>query len=387
MVIGLLVDGVGSLFIDLLIEDEDAKRAAKVALKTTAAGISTATGDVGSAVASGVGAAGELTKAAVKDEAGIAVIDTFSSLANAAGGGVDVGLASPGAQLDPLMAALEGGLKQSGATAVGMGTGAAVGHAIDDEGGAMVGLRFGGGLGGADLFDPGTLNLSATRALVQVGAKGGGGLAAGSIAMAAEGGDAKEQRATFERWSSLGQTAGAGFAKLGRYTLKSSPSAAMPDEPKTAPKADEPKTAPKAEEPAAPKVPDQGLLDRLKVMGKKLDAMGLRDLGSAAAGGTWIVISDADARGRVGDAHANQGRFAVSALALAWSAGPGDAAAKQVAQGVVDLSRDAAKVAVDATDGAEAARKENQNDRAGDAATDRDRERERHLRRRAARVG
>jgi hypothetical protein len=387
MVIGLLVDGVGSLFIDLLIEDEDAKRAAKVALKTTAAGISTATGDVGSAVASGVGAAGELTKAAVKDEAGIAVIDTFSSLANAAGGGVDVGLASPGAQLDPLMAALEGGLKQSGATAVGMGTGAAVGHAIDDEGGAMVGLRFGGGLGGADLFDPGTLNLSATRALVQVGATGGGGLAAGSIAMAAEGGDAKEQRATFERWSSLGQTAGAGFAKLGRYTLKSSPSAAMPDEPKTAPKADEPKTAPKAEEPAAPKVPDQGLLDRLKVMGKKLDAMGLRDLGSAAAGGTWIVISDADARGRVGDAHANQGRFAVSALALAWSAGPGDAAAKQVAQGVVDLSRDAAKVAVDATDGAEAARKENQNDRAGDAATDRDRERERHLRRRAARVG
>ena len=378
MVIGLLVDGVGSLFIDLLIEDEDAKRAAKVALKTTAAGISTATGDVGSAVASGVGAAGELTKAAVKDEAGIAVIDTFSSLANAAGGGVDVGLASPGAQLDPLMAALEGGLKQSGATAVGMGTGAAVGHAIDDEGGAMVGLRFGGGLGGADLFDPGTLNLSATRALVQVGAKGGGGLAAGSIAMAAEGGDAKEQRATFERWSSLGQTAGAGFAKLGRYTLKSSPSAAMPDEPKT---------APKAEEPAAPKVPDQGLLDRLKVMGKKLDAMGLRDLGSAAAGGTWIVISDADARGRVGDAHANQGRFAVSALALAWSAGPGDAAAKQVAQGVVDLSRDAAKVAVDATDGAAAARTENQHDRAGDAATDRDRERERHLRRRAARVG
>jgi hypothetical protein len=387
MVIGLLVDGVGSLFIDFLIEDEDAKRAAKVALKTTAAGISTATGDVGSAVASGVGAAGELTKAAVKDEAGIAVIDTFSSLANAAGGGVDVGLASPGAQLDPLMAALEGGLKQSGATAVGMGTGAAVGHAIDDEGGAMVGLRFGGGLGGADLFDPGTLNLSATRALVQVGAKGGGGLAAGSIAMAAEGGDAKEQRATFERWSSLGQTAGAGFAKLGRYTLKSSPSAAMPDEPKTAPKADEPKTAPKAEEPAAPTVPDQSLLDRLKVMGKKLDAMGLRDLGSAAAGGTWIVISDADARGRVGDAHANQGRFAVSALALAWSAGPGDAAAKQVAQGVVDLSRDAAKVAVDATDGAEAARTENQNDRAGDAATDRDRERERHLRRRAARVG
>jgi hypothetical protein len=159
------------------------------------------------------------------------------------------------------------------------------------------------------------------------------------------------------------------------------------DEPKTAPKADEPKTAPKAEEPAAPTVPDQSLLDRLKVMGKKLDAMGLRDLGSAAAGGTWIVISDADARGRVGDAHANQGRFAVSALALAWSAGPGDAAAKQVAQGVVDLSRDAAKVAVDATDGAEAARKENQNDRAGDAATDRDRERERHLRRRAARVG
>jgi hypothetical protein len=387
MVIGLLVDGVGSLFIDFLIEDEDAKRAAKVALKTTAAGISTATGDVGSAVASGVGAAGELTKAAVKDEAGIAVIDTFSSLANAAGGGVDVGLASPGAQLDPLMAALEGGLKQSGATAVGMGTGAAVGHAIDDEGGAMVGLRFGGGLGGADLFDPGTLNLSATRALVQVGAKGGGGLAAGSIAMAAEGGDAKEQRATFERWSSLGQTAGAGFAKLGRYTLKSSPSAAMADEPKAAPKADEPKTATKADEPAAPKVPDQGLLDRLKVMGKKLDAMGLRDLGSAAAGGTWIVISDADARGRVGDAHANQGRFAVSALALAWSAGPGDAAAKQVAQGVVDLSRDAAKVAVDATDGAEAARKENQNDRAGDAATDRDRERERHLRRRAARVG
>jgi hypothetical protein len=242
-------------------------------------------------------------------------------------------------------------------------------------------------LGGADLFDPGTLNLSATRALVQVGATGGGGLAAGSIAMAAEGGDAKEQRATFERWSSLGQTAGAGFAKLGRYTLKSSPSAAMADEPKAAPKADEPKTATKADEPAAPKVPDQGLLDRLKVMGKKLDAMGLRDLGSAAAGGTWIVISDADARGRVGDAHANQGRFAVSALALAWSAGPGDAAAKQVAQGVVDLSRDAAKVAVDATDGAEAARKENQNDRAGDAATDRDRERERHLRRRAARVG
>jgi hypothetical protein len=363
MVIGLLVDGVGSLFIDLLIEDEDAKRAAKVTLKSATAGVSAITGDIGSAIASGAGAAGELAKAGVKDAGGVAAIDTFVTVTGAFGGGVDVGLSTQ--TMDPLMSALEGGLKSSGATVAGMGGGALVGHAIDDEGGAMTGLRFGGGLASIDPFQPKTLKLSASRALLQVSAKGGGGIAAGSIAMAVEGGDAKEQRATFERWASLGQTAGAGLGKLGEYTLEQASTTRSSDRRSTA-------------------TPDLG--QRLQAMGRQLDAMGLRDLGRAVAGGTWILMSEEGARGRVGDAHANQGRATVSALALAWAVAA-DGSPKALAQGAVDLARDTSKVVVDATDGAEAARQELKNDRAGVTASDQDSVYERQLRRRAARLG
>lgn len=491
MVIGLLVDGLGSLFIDLLVQDEEAKRAAKAAVKTAAAGISTATGDVGSAIASGAGAAAELAKAAVKDEGGVAAIDTFVTVVGAFGNGVDAGRevarnaattatstattvgesakdaassvatgavkstaedtamgvtadaaqdAATNATKEPaktaltevaknateeaaktvsVKAALEGGLKYSSLTVAGMGLGAGVGYAIDNEHGAMVGLRFGGGLASGDMFTPKTLDLSAGRVLAQVGLRGGGGVAAGGIAMVAKGGDAKQQRATFEQWASLGQTAGGGLAKAGEYVLGDStadakanagaakeaakpdakpqaaaePKAAQPNEAKSTANhaadtreanTDVPTLEPK---PSEDKVPAADLLDRFKAMGKKLDAMGLRDLGRATAGGTWILMSDEAARGRVGDAHANQGRMTISALALAWDATAGDAAPKAIAQDVIDMARDTAKVAVDATDGAKAAQQGLKNDRAGNLASDQDRVYEQALRRRAARLG
>jgi hypothetical protein len=491
MVIGLLVDGVGSLFVDLLIQDEEAKRAAKAAVKTTAAGISTATGDVGSAIASGAGAVAELAKTAIKDEGGVAAIDTFVTVVGAFGNGVDAGrevarnaatnatstattvgesakdaassvatgavegtaedtakgvtanaaqdaatnatketaksaltdaakdATEEAAKTASTKAALEGGLKYSGLTVAGMGVGAAVGHAIDNEHGAMLGLRFGGGLATGDMFTPRTLDLSAGRVLAQVGLRGGGGVAAGGIAMAAKGGDAKQQRATFEQWASLGQTAGGGLAKAGEYVLGDSTAvvkandgaaeeAAKPDakpeaaaEPKAAQANEAKSTANQAADtgeakteaptpepkPGEDKVPEADLLDRFKAMGKKLDAMGLRDLGRATAGATWILMSDEGARGRVGDAHANQGRMTISALALAWDATAGEAAPKAIAQDVIDMAKDTAKVAVDASDGARAAQQELKNDRAGARASDQDRVYERALRRRAARLG
>lgn len=183
--IGAIVGGVGELFIDLLVHDEEAKRAAKAAVWAGAGAVGvldagTSTGVALAAAAAGTMMATQGVAAGVKDANGKAVVDTVGSvvaggmtswlaLAKTSGGAV-VGAAAGGAAdgadgavkgMNLGASLMKGSWAESGAKLAGGAAGAGIG-ALAAEGedraqavemGMKVGIAVGGAAGAAGATD------------------------------------------------------------------------------------------------------------------------------------------------------------------------------------------------------------------------------------------
>lgn len=145
--IGMIAGGIGELFVDLLVQDEAAKRAAKAAVWSGAAALGLLDG-ASSVAAGGVMVATQGVAMATKDSSGKAVVDAAGSIIS-------------GAVTSPLAL-----VKAAGGAAAGAGVGAAVGG----EDGAVQGMNLGAS------FMRGSW--------LETGVKAGAGLAAGGVAAA-----------------------------------------------------------------------------------------------------------------------------------------------------------------------------------------------------------
>lgn len=146
--IGMIAGGIGELFVDLFVQDEAAKRAAKAGVWSAAAGAGALLGDASGVWGAGVMVATQGAAMATKDSSGKAVVDAAGSIIS-------------GAVTSPLALA-----KAAGGAAAGAGVGAAVGG----EDGAVQGMNLGAS------FMRGSW--------VETGVKAGAGLAAGGVAAA-----------------------------------------------------------------------------------------------------------------------------------------------------------------------------------------------------------
>lgn len=175
--IGMIAGGIGELFVDLLVQDEAKKRAAKAAVWSAAAGAGALLGDVSGVWGGGVMVATQGAAMATKDSSGKAVVDAAGSIIS-------------GAVTSPLAL-----VKAAGGAAAGAGVGAAVGG----EDGVAQGMNLGAS------FMRGSW--------VETGAKAGAGLAAGGVAVAAA--DEEDRGKAFVLGVQLGVAvggAGAGMA-------------------------------------------------------------------------------------------------------------------------------------------------------------------------------
>ncbi len=180
--IGAIVGGIGELFIDLLVQDEEAKRAAKAAVWAGAGAVGvldagTSTGVALAAAAAGTMVATQGVAAGVQDASGQAVVDTVGSVA---AGGMTSWLA----------------LTKAGA---GAAAGVVAGGAADGGEGAVKGMRLGASL----LQGSGVENVAKLA---------GGAAGAGVGALAAEGADRAK---AIELGIGVGMAVGGGVAAAG----------------------------------------------------------------------------------------------------------------------------------------------------------------------------
>lgn len=184
--ITLLFDGLASLFVDLTVKDEEAKKAAKAAVHGALAGVGLALGDVSGAVdatVAGVRAGGEVAKLSTQDQEALGIIDSVVSLAGGAAG-----------------TAVDGGANALKGYFVATGAGALVGAAAGGDEGFKMGLSLGSSLGGdvSKLVEKGAIEPLAWKA--------GGAVVGGSIAAGAA--DPDDRLQAFQLGARLGMNLG-----------------------------------------------------------------------------------------------------------------------------------------------------------------------------------
>lgn len=184
--ITLLFDGLASLFVDLTVKDEEAKKAAKAAVHGALAGVGLALGDVSGAVdatVAGVRAGGEVAKLTTQDQEALGIIDSVVSLAGGAAG-----------------TAVDGGANALKGYLVATGAGALVGAAAGGDEGFKTGLSLGSSLGGdvSKLVEKGAIEPLAWKA--------GGAVVGGSIAAGAA--DPDDRLQAFQLGARLGMDLG-----------------------------------------------------------------------------------------------------------------------------------------------------------------------------------
>ncbi|MFO0726135.1 MAG: hypothetical protein U1E65_20295 [Myxococcota bacterium] len=188
----LIFDGLASLFVDLTVHDEEAKKAAKAAVHAAAAGMGAAFGDLSGladAAVAGVRGAGEVAKLSTHDQQALGIIDSVVNVAGTAAG-----------------SAIEGGTDQLcmhlGATAAGGAAGAAAGG----EEGFKLGLSFGGQLGSTDVS-------KGLEKILEKSAEKAAGMVAG-MSVAAAVADPKDRAQAMGFGLSLGSAVGAAGGDL-----------------------------------------------------------------------------------------------------------------------------------------------------------------------------
>lgn len=183
--ITLIFDGLASLFVDLTVKDEEAKKAAKAAVHGAFAGVGLAMGDVSGAVdatVAGVRAGGEVAKLTTHDQEALGIIDSVVSLAGGAAG-----------------TAVDGGANALKGYFVATGAGALVGAAAGGGEGFKVGLSLGSGFGG-------DVSNVLEGAIEPLAWKAGGAVVGGSIAAGAA--DPDDRLQAFQLGAQLGMKLG-----------------------------------------------------------------------------------------------------------------------------------------------------------------------------------
>lgn len=186
--ITLIFDGLASLFVDLTMKDEEAKKAAKAAVHGAFAGVGLAMGDVSGAVdatVAGVRAGGEVAKLTTQDQEALGIIDSVVSLAGGAAG-----------------SAVEGGTEALKGYFAAAGAGAVVGAAVGGDEGFKVGLSLGSGLGG-------DVSKALEGAIEPLAWKAGGAVVGGSIAAGAA--DPDDRLQAFQLGARLGMDLSGGL--------------------------------------------------------------------------------------------------------------------------------------------------------------------------------